>query len=374
MIPGPQHPDLAVFVASLFHGGVGKMRVHLINEIARCGYRVDLLIADRGSPYMDLVSPAVRLVQLRTSNAVTGIPGLGTYLLRRRPRVLLSQRVRVNVLALRTRTLTRAATRMFVTVNTNMTRELEALKPGKRERHLALLRRYYPRNDGIIAVSHGVADDFALLIGWPRGRIAVAPNPVVTPALAQQAAAPVDHPWLMPGAPPLVIGMGRLEPQKDFPTLLRAFARLRATHSCRLMILGEGKLRPELEALATELGIRDEVAFPGFMANPYAYLARAALFVLSSRWEGSPNSLTEALALGTPLVSTDCPNGPREILENGKHGALVPVGDAQALADAMKHTLDQPPHRDALKAAAQRYTVERSATAYIDALGLAGDR
>lgn len=366
----PGQPDLAVFVASLFHGGVGKMRVHLINEIARRGHRVELLIADRDSPYMDLVSPAIRIVPVGTSNAVTGIPAVALYLLRARPRVMLSQRVRVNVLTLRAHALARAQTRMFVTVNTNMTRELEALRPGKRERHLALMQRYFPRNDGVIAVSRGVADDLAQLLGWPSGRIAVAPNPVVTPTLAQQATVPIDHPWFAPGAPPLVLGMGRLEPQKDFPTLLRAFARLRATRDCRLMILGEGKLRTELEHLAGELGIRGEVAFPGFMSNPYAYLARAALFVLSSRWEGSPNSLTEALALGTPLVSTDCPDGPREILENGRHGALVPVGDVEALAAAMAQTLQHPPERARLVQAAQRYTLERSASAYIAALGL----
>lgn len=366
--------DLAVLVASLFHGGVGKMRVHLINEIARRGHRVDLLIADRNSPYMDLVNPRVRVVNVYTSNAVTGIPFVAAYLLRARPRVMLSQRIRVNALALRARALTRVPTRMFVTANTNMTRELEALRPEKRARHLATMRHYFPRNDGIIAVSHGVANDLARLIDWPAQRIQVAPNPVVTPELEELARAPLDHSWLAPGSPPVILGVGRLEPQKDFPTLLRAFARVRAQRPVRLVILGEGKLRDELQRLADELGVAGDVQFPGFAKNPYAYMARAALFVLSSRWEGSPNSLTEALAIGTPLVSTDCPDGPREILEEGKHGPLVPVGDVERLAQAMLQTLNNPPDRARLRAAAQRYTLERSATAYIDALGLAPKR
>lgn len=365
-----KQPDLAVFVASLFHGGVGKMRVHLINEMARRGHRVDLLLADRDSPYMDLIDPAIRVVHVATSNAVTGIPAVALYLLRARPRVMLAQRVRVNVLTLRARALARSATRMFATVNTNMSRELAALKPNKRERHLDLLKRYFPRNDGIIAVSHGVAADLSQLIGIPIGRISVAPNPTVTPELAQLAAAPLDHPWFAPGEPPVIVGMGRLEPQKDFPTLLRAFATLRRSRRCRLVILGEGKQRERLLQAAKELGIHEDVQFPGFAKNPYAYLARAALFVLSSAWEGSPNSLTEALALGTPLVSTDCPDGPREILEGGRHGPLVNVGDAAALAAAMAATLERPPDRDQLRAAAQRYTLERSATAYLAALGL----
>lgn len=365
-----KQPDLAVFVASLFHGGVGKMRVHLINEMARRGHRVDLLLADRDSPYMDLISPTVGVVHIGTSNAVTGIPAVARYLLRARPRVMLAQRVRVNVLTLRARTLTCAQTRLFATVNTNMSRELAALKPRKRARHLELLKTYFPRNDGLIAVSHGVAVDFAQLIGIPIGRINVAPNPTVTPELTQLAAAPLDHPWFAPGAPPVIVGMGRLEPQKDFPTLLRAFATLRRSRPCRLMILGEGKQRELLRHEATRLGVHDDVHFPGFVKNPYAYLSRAALFVLSSAWEGSPNSLIEALALGTPLVSADCPDGPREILEGGRHGILVKVGDAAALAAAMAKTLDQPPERETLRAAAQRYTLERSASAYLAALGL----
>jgi glycosyltransferase involved in cell wall biosynthesis len=364
-------PDLAVLVASLFHGGVGKMRVHLINEIARRGHRVDLLIAEEDSPYMDRVDPQVRVVNVRTTNAVTGVPFVAAYLLLRRPRVMLSQRIRVNALALRARALARVDTRMFVTANTNMTRELEALRPEKRARHLALMRRYFPRNDGIIAVSRGVAADLAQLINVPAADIKVAPNPVVTPELDEMARAPLDHPWFAPGEPPVILGVGRLEPQKDFPTLLRAFAKLRAQRPCRLVILGEGKLRAELERLAGELGVASDVQLPGFMKNPYAYMAHAALFVLSSRWEGSPNSLTEALALGTPLVSTDCPDGPREILEDGRHGPLVPVGDVEALLGAMLQTLADPPAREYLRAAAQRYTLERSASAYIEALGLA---
>jgi glycosyltransferase involved in cell wall biosynthesis len=362
--------DLAVLVASLFHGGVGKMRVHLINEIARRGYKVDLLIADRNSPYMELVDPRVRIINVHTTNAITGVPFVAAYLLRARPRVMLSQRIRVNALALRARSLTRAQTRMFVTANTNMTRELEALRPEKRVRHLATMRRYFPRNDGIIAISQGVAKDLASLIDWPLTRIQVAPNPVVTPDLPGLARSPLDHPWFAPGQPPVIMGVGRLEPQKDFPTLMRAFARVRTQQPARLIILGEGKQRDELQDLATELGVTEDVQIPGFAKNPYAYMARAALFVFSSRWEGLGNVLIEALAIGTPVVSTNCPDGPSEILEEGRYGLLVPVGDVEALAMAMRQTLAHPPERSRLQAAAQRYTLERSATAYIEALGL----
>lgn len=363
--------DLAVALASLPMGGVGKMRVHLINEIARRGHTVDLVLASRDSPYLGMIRPEVRLRDLSTSHAVFGIPSLAAYLVKTRPRVLLTQRIRVNVLALRARAIARSQARSFVTVNVNMTSKLAGHDPRKRARELARLRTYFPRNDGIIAVSHGVAEDAAALIGCPLDRIRVAPNPTVTPELAALAAAPVEHRWFAPGAPPVVLGVGRLMPQKDFPTLIRAFAAMRAERDCRLIILGEGPERVRLETLVHGLGLRDAVELPGFVANPYAYMARAGVFVLSSLFEGLPNALTEALAVGAPLVSTDCPNGPREILEGGRHGPLVPVGNVHELTLAMKHALDHPPDRAGLQAAAQRYTVERSATAYIEALGLA---
>ena len=364
--------DLAVFVAELAHGGVGKMRVHLINEFARRGLRIDLLLARTNSPYLDKVNPAIRIVKTGTSHALFGVPRLARYLATEKPRAMLTQRVRVNVLALRAKNLVRSNTEIFVTANTNITRQLESATAQKRAKQYALLRQYYPQNSGIIAVSRGVGDDLAQILDWPPAQIKTAPNPVITPELYRLAAEPVEHPWFSDNGAPIILGVGRLEPQKDFPTLLRAFALLRRQRPCRLLILGEGKLRPELTALAQQLGIADDLQMPGFATNPYPCMARANLFVLSSLWEGSPNGLTEALALGTPLVATDCPNGPNEILEQGKYGPLVPMGDVTALADAMQKTLDNPPDRTILREAAQRrYTVEQSATAYLEAMGLA---
>jgi glycosyltransferase involved in cell wall biosynthesis len=274
------------------------------------------------------------------------------------------------MLALRARALVRTDTRIFTTVNINLTEKLAAHRPHKRATHLIQLKRYLPRNDGIIAVSQGVAQHTATLIGLPIERIQVAPQPSVTPELEQLAVAPVEHPWFAPDQPPVILGVGRLTPQKDFASLIRAFAKLRATRPCRLVILGEGELRNALTELATSLGVADDFALPGFVTNPYAYMAKAGLFVLSSAFEGSPNVLIEALGVGAPLVATDCPYGPREILEGGRHGPLVPVGDVDALTAAMKETLDNPPNRATLTAAAQRYSTVNSASAYIHALGI----
>ncbi len=366
-------PRIAILLSSLADGGIGKMRTHLANEFARRGYPVDFLLGNLEGRYLARLDPAVRVIHLGTSHALTGVPRLAAYLWRNRPEVLLTQRVRVNVMALRARRLARSATRVYVTTNTNVSTQLASLAPAKRDRQRARMRRHYPRNHGIFAVSRGVADDTADLLGMPRERVRVLRNPTVTPALFEEARRPPSHPWFADGGGPVIMGMGRLEPQKDFATLMRAFGRLHAAvPGARLVIFGEGALRGELETLADELGIADAVDLPGFTDRPYTHLAHADVFVLSSRWEGSPNALTEAVALGTPVVATDCPDGPREILDGGRHAPLVPMGDTPAMAAAMQAMLETPPPRERLQAAAGAYHADRSARAYLEAMGLEG--
>jgi len=232
------------------------------------------------------------------------------------------------------------------------------------------VQRAYSGANAIIAVSNGVADDLSHYAGIPRERITTIYNPIVSPTLLSQAKALLDHPWFQPFAPPVVLGVGRLHEQKDFPTLLKAFACVRAKQEAHLMILGEAdakraQLLTELMTLATQLGIADDVALPGFVPNPFAYMARAAVFVLSSAWEGLPSVLIEALACGCPVVSTACPSGPVEILENGKYGPLVPVGDDVALADAILSVLHTPPNRDWLRTRGAIFSVDCAADQYL---------
>ena len=220
------------------------------------------------------------------------------------------------------------------------------------------------RANAIVAVSDGVAENMSATMQFPRERITTIYNPVVTPDVPTLARAPLAHPWFDAGTPPVILAVGRLVDQKDFETLFHAFARIRKQRTARLLILGEGKLRPQLETLAVSLGLAADIALPGFVVNPFAYMRCAAVLVLSSRWEGLPSVLIEALACGCPVVSTDCIAGPSEILQDGEYGTLVPMGDDAALASAIIATLNNPPARRRLVDRGIQFTADYSAERY----------
>jgi glycosyltransferase involved in cell wall biosynthesis len=198
-------------------------------------------------------------------------------------------------------------------------------------------------------------------------------NPVVGPDLIAKVREPLAHPWFAPGGPPVILGAGRLDPQKDFVTLIRAFARVRAGRPARLVILGApSRMQPaysaELQDLPGTLDVARDVAMPGFVDNPLAFMARSAVFVLSSLYEGLPGVLIQALACGCPVVSTDCPSGPREVLDHGRFGPLVPIGDDEALARAIEAILDDPPPAERLRARAELFSVDRAVDKYLKLL------
>jgi len=229
----------------------------------------------------------------------------------------------------------------------------------------ALVRKTYPRADAVVAVSEQVADDLLSRVKLRHDNINTIYNPVVDDALRRQAGEPLDHPWFTPGKAPVILGVGRLTEQKDFSTLMQAFANVRATREVKLVLLGEGRLRSELQKLAGALGIEDDVDMPGFVDNPFRYMTRASLLVLPSEYEGLPGVLIQALACGCPVISTDCPGGSREILADGEYGALVEIGDAQGMARAITTELDHPRAREALLQRAEDFTVERAVDEYL---------
>ena len=238
----------------------------------------------------------------------------------------------------------------------------------KSTREYRRARLSYPCADAAVAVSRGVAGELGGLSGMSHDRIHTVYNPVVSTNLLRKSREPIDHPWLDGRGPPVVLAIGRLHPQKDFPTLLAAFALLLRQRPARLIVLGSGPLLADLRSLAHELRIGSHVKFCGFVENPYAFLARASLFVLSSRHEGLANVLIEAMACGCPVVSTNCPFGPAEILEDGRWGELVPVGNSDALAGAMARALDNPPQRRGLRDRASFFSVEKAVVRYEEIL------
>ena len=265
------------------------------------------------------------------------------YVRKARPHAVLSFLNYPNAVLLLASRRLRGETRILVSVRNHMSAAAGANELNWVRSVPRLMRRLFGRADAVVAPSQGVAADVAAITGLAPDRISVIYNPVFRPELATLAEAPVDHPWLAEGNEPVVLGVGKLKIQKDFPTLLRAFAQVRNRRPARLIILGEGGGAAELMALAANLGIGGDVDFCGQVQNPFAFYRRAAVFVLSSRWEGLPNALIEAMACGCAVVSTDCPSGPREILEGGRYGALVPVGDAEAMAAAILAVLADPP-------------------------------
>ncbi|MEW8030523.1 MAG: glycosyltransferase [Candidatus Thiodiazotropha sp.] len=368
-------PDLSILASFSGEGGVERMVLNLVNAMAERGLNIDLLLIKTRSRHLDEIHPTVNRIDLGTRHTATSLLPLIQYLKRSQSPCLLAAKDRAGRMAVIARALAGAShTRLVVRLGTNLTAAFAHKSRWRLYLRRLPIRLLYPHIDRIIAVSDGVRKDTLEISGVGKEKVVVVRNPVITPRLMETAAAPAPHPWLGESGYPVILAVGRLTLQKDFPTLLRAFADLRKHRPCRLIILGDGRERETLLNLSRELGITEELTLPGFTPNPYTYMKRADLFVLSSRWEGSPNVLTEAMALGTPVVSTDCPSGPSELLDRGRIAPLVPVGDWQALSKAMRSVLDNPPETSLLRESVQEYNAHQSASRYLEIMGLAKTR
>ncbi|MDD5206916.1 MAG: glycosyltransferase [Desulfobacterales bacterium] len=331
---------VSIFLPNLRGGGAERAMLKLSGGIAGRGYAVDLVLARAEGIYLDEIPRSVRLVDLHASRTSTSIPALVQYLRRERPAALLSG-LHANVIAICARRVAGIPTRVVVSERNALSLRVQHYAAHIRMRLTPwMIRWFYPRADFIVAVSKGVAQELSRITRLTNGRIRVIYNPIVTPELREKAQIRPDHPWFRVGQPPVILAVGRLTVQKDFATLITAFSLVRKHRQARLLILGEGEERKALQALAEQLGVEKDVSLPGFVLDPYPYMSQASLFVLSSRWEGLPGVLIEAMFCGAPLVSTDCPSGPREILQDGRYGELVPVGDVNSLTLAMENALE----------------------------------
>lgn len=355
---------IAIFSASLVAGGAERVITNLAGAFMERGNPVQLLLAQMKGEFLADLPKGIYVQDLGQRHVIRALPALIHILRVEHPNILLSFQTHTNLVALWAAKLAGVQTKVILEESSTMS--INAMLSSRKEVWITRLARiFYPASDAILAVSKGAAEDLAKTIHIRLDRIKVIYNPIVPPNLLELAQQQPKHPWISSGSPPVVLAVGRLTAAKDYPTLLRAFARARQQQDLRLLILGEGEKRLELETLVNELGLQKDVQLPGFVPNPYAYMVRASVFVLSSMWEGFSNVLAEALACGTPVVSTDCKSGPKEILENGRFGKLVPVGDPQALATAILETLHETPDRALLKQRAQDFTIDKSVKEYI---------
>jgi glycosyltransferase involved in cell wall biosynthesis len=343
------------------------MMINLARGFSERGFIVDMVLVQPTGDYIGEVPQSVRVVDLKAMRVSRSVPALVRYLRREMPSFLLSTLNTANLAAVVAKRISGTTTRTVLRQSTVFFRNRRSPFSVNRTLLWSLVRYTYPSADAVIAVSQGVAEDLARIPRLPADRIHVVPNPVVTDELLTIARMTTAHPWLAPGAPPVVLGAGRLTEQKDFATLVHAFARVRRHVHARLLILGEGEERSTLQELIRRLGIEDCVQLAGFVSNPFAFMSRAAVFVLSSAWEGLPSALIQAMACGAPVVASDCKSGPREILGDGRYGQLVPVGDAGALATAILSVLLQP-RQGAPREAWASFTLDNAVDRYLRVL------
>jgi glycosyltransferase involved in cell wall biosynthesis len=355
--------ELAILLPSLEAGGAERVGVNLANAFAARGTRVEMWLVQAQGALLRELDPAVRVVEVPARRLRQLVSPLRARLRATPPRVLLANMWPLTVLAAWAAALARVPTRVVAVEHTTLSASRNGRTPLRRALIRATLRAARPWVHRFLAVSRGAADDLADLAGLRADDVAVAYNPIDVAAPASPAGPlpPID--WWH-GAHRRVLAVGTLKPVKDHATLLRALARLRETHDARLLVLGEGECRAALEAQAHALGLGHAVAFAGHVADPRPYYARADAFALSSVAEGFGNVLVEALAAGVPVVSTDCRSGPAEILDHGRYGALVPVGDDAALADALRAVLASPGDPALRRARAGQFSLEAGVDRY----------
>ncbi|WIY52438.1 glycosyltransferase [Devosia sp. YIM 151766] len=326
--------DISLFLPSLRGGGAERVMVTLANGFAERGISVDLVAAMAEGPYVEQVSSAVRIVDLKSPRILKSILPLMQYLRKERPKALLSTLRHANVAATIAHRLTRSDARLVLREASKVDKTDFPGIPGYL--NLLLYKWAYNSADSVVGISQGVSDDIRAIA--KNSNVVTIHNPVDLERVQALSREPliVDENIRNRG---FILSAGRLTAAKDVPTLLHAFALIKDRTELYLVIIGEGELREELETLSRSLGIAERVLMPGFSANPYVWMRASRLFVLSSAWEGFPNALIEAMACGTPIVSTDCRNGPSEILEGGKWGRLVPVRDSLGLAAALQAAL-----------------------------------
>ncbi len=356
--------DIAFFLVDLGGGGAEKVMLSLAGGFAEQGLEVDLVLVKLEGDYRSLISPKVRVINFAHPRLITSLPLLIDYLKQHQPKVLISALEDANTISIVAKILARVPTRAIVSVHNQLSFAEAGRSQLKRKLTPLFIRWLFPFADEIVAVSQGVGDNIAQIAGLPRDRITTIYNPIFTPDLLDKFDEPVHESWFLNPQISVILGVGRLSTEKDFPTLIRAFALVKQQYPVKLVILGQGEELLSLEELVRQLNLVDDVIFPGFVNNPYAYMSKSKMLVMTSIYEGFGNVLVEALIAGIPVVSTNCKSGPTEILAGGKYGDLVAIGDVQGLAAAMINTLEHPRDPELLRQRGREFSLEAALTKY----------
>jgi glycosyltransferase involved in cell wall biosynthesis len=356
---------IGIFIPNLNGGGAERVALLLAQGLVRKGHSVDIVLMIASGAYIDQVPEGVRLIDLNCPRLWTSTAALIGYLRRERPDALIASMPLANGIAGWARFLSRVSTRLILTEHNAVSLVFGDVEVRRYWILQFLIRYIYPFADCIVAVSEGVAKRLRTLPGIGAQKVHVIYNPAYSPSIEEGAGSPCEHPWLVDREIPVLLSVGRLVKQKDYPTLIRAFDLVRRERPARLIILGEDQDRGSLDQLIVKLGLTACAQMPGFKPNPWAWMSRASVFVLSSQHEGLPTVLIEAMACGTPIVSTDCPSGPSEILEGGVYGELVPVGDVATLAAAILRALKRSVSPELLKARARQFSVDAAVAGYL---------
>jgi glycosyltransferase involved in cell wall biosynthesis len=357
---------ICIFPDRLDNGGVGRYAINLAEALVAQGAQVDLFVTATTGELFPQRPKEARLFIGGGSTKRSIIP-FYKYLQAEQPDLLITANAYIDVVGIVTSFLARVPTKQAVTIHTARSADDMSGKKRLKQIYEYLCRWFYPQADYIVAVSNAVAQDTTNYFNIKKP-IKVIYNPVVTPSLYVKSEATAEHLFFKKKDSPVLLAIGRMTPQKDFATLLHAFAEVREHTPVKLLILGEGEDRPMLETLARDLGLGDDLSMPGFVDNPYPYIKHADVLVSSSAWEGLPTVMIEALALGTPVVATDCPGGSREILQDGEYGQLVEMRNPLALANAVMATLTTPSDKAKLIERGQVFSMKASAKGYLNLL------
>lgn len=358
---------IAFFLPALNFGGIEANTIRLAKSFIEKGYDIELLLGRAQGEYLERIDKSLKIINFNKRRSIGMIYSLARYMWKENPDIVYTGGEQANIILMLAKILS-PKTKVIISIRTNLTIEYKESERKFKKKIYPLLSKYlYKLADSIVTVSNGVAEDVNSLLGLPKNKMTVIYNPIVNDEIFELMEQKNNHPWLNDNQYKVIISVGRLVNQKNFSFLIKSFEKVKKElPNTKLIILGDGPEKDKLNQLIKELEIEKDVALEGFVQNPYSYMKESDLFVLSSKWEGFGNVIVEALATGIPVVSTKCPSGPDEILENGKFGSLVRVNDVDQMSTAILHELSTPSADEKKrKARAEKFSVESATIQYI---------